>query len=1129
MTSPPLVRVAAVALASTLGAASAIAQASQHALRFHALTAPQQDRIRIRVDDDVPGPGGSEPCDVGASGFTLELWIRGNLADNPAPGLGGGASVADESWLAGNLLLDRGIWGASEREFGVSLAGGRVRFGTGRGDAGADGADTLEGKAIVLDGAWHHVACVRDAASGVKTIYVDGKLDFAGPPATSSADLSYPDQGVGTPGASWNPFLVVAAAKHDMGAGFSGFADELRVWSLTRSAGEILATYDRVLSPGVPGLVGSWRFEEGAGTSLADSSGAGSPAGRLIAGVPGNGEWKVWGLDPMNTAPILSGSLPSGFVRTLVTDAVNEATTLAVAPDGRLLIGERGGRVLVVSGGLLLPQPLIQIQVDTQSGERGLAGLAFDPAFEQNGWIYAYYTTTAPRNRVGRFTVIGNTASLASEQVIWENPSLASLQHHGGTLRFARDGRLLVSTGDQEGPTSQLLHLPDGKILRLERDGSIPPDNPFVGKPGIDPAIWAYGLRNPFRMSVDPLDGTVWIGDVGGNGPAAWEELLRGVPGANFGWPLQEGPNCYVPPCTNIHFPHHAYRHDDPAHFWNVPQGSITVGPVYRAALFPAEYQGNLFVGDYTNRWIRRLVLDASFQVQAEIVFVPSPEAGTVVDMAVGLDGALYYATFGNNSVHGKGEPSAVYRIAYNGSGNQPPVAVAGASPTQGPRGVEVQFTSAGTYDPDQGPSPLTYLWDFGDGASSSAPHPKHVYLAAGLFQARLEVGDGAATSLSDPIAIEVGTPPVAVIEQPPEGTSYRAGDTIGFAGWAVDAEDALLAPTELTWQVLLVHHQHTHPFLGPLSGVTNGSFNIPLAGHAPEDTSYEIHLTALAGNGLKTSVVRPIEPVISPLVFDTVPTGIPIRLDGSPEATPRPYESLEGYHHEVEAQPVFELGGKTWIFRQWTDGGALSHTFVAPPGGGALSAVYTPGKKVSVQVAVPAPDRNAEHSPAYGQLFASPSDPLAITAGRDANGPLQAGLAFKLPVPRGARVLSASLAFTAGQAATGSPQIEIRAYASGDVLRFQSGSMTPLSAWAPLGSATVSWAPPVLAPGQLASTPDLAALVQEVVDRPDWKAGQALGILLDGTPSAGVAWRRLANFASGKPAVLAVEYAVAN
>jgi glucose/arabinose dehydrogenase len=1129
MTSPPLVRVAAVALASILGAASATAQASQHALRFYAQTAPQQDRIRIRVDDDVPGPGGSEPCDVGASGFTLELWIRGNLADNPAPGLGGGASVADESWLAGNLLLDRSVWGASERELGVSLAAGRVRFGTGSGDSGSDLANTLEGQTVVLDGAWHHVACVRDAASGVKSIYVDGKLDFASPLSISYADLSYPDQGVGNPGASWNPFLVVAASKHDTGTGFSGFADELRVWSLARSPGEILATYDRVLPKLVPGLVGYWRFEEGSGTSLADSSGAGSPAGTLIAGVAGNGEWKAWGLNPMNTAPILSGSLPSGFQRTLVTDAVSEATTLAVAPDGRLLVGERGGRVLVVSGGALLPQPLIQIPVDTQMGARGLAGLAFDPAFEQNGWLYAYYTTLEPRNRIGRFTVIGNTASLASEQVIWQNPSLASFEHHGGALRFAPDGRLLVATGDQGGPTSQLLNLSDGKILRLERDGSIPPDNPFAGQPGVDPAIWAYGLRNPFRMSVDPTSGTVWIGDVGSDGPTAWEELLRGVPGANFGWPLQEGPNCFVPACSKISFPHHAYRHDDPAYFWSKPQGSITVGPVYRGSAFPPEYQGNLFVGDYANRWIRRLVLDAGGQVQADLVFVPSPEAGTVVDMAVGLDGALYYTTFGNTPVHGKGDPSAVYRIHFNGAGNLPPVAVAGASPTQGPRGVEVQFTSAGTYDPDQGPSPLSYLWDFGDGSGSSAPHPKHVYLTAGLFQARLEVGDGAATSLSDPIAIEVGAPPVAVIDQPPEGTIYRAGDTIGFEGWAAEAEDPALPPTALTWQVMLVHHQHTHPFFGPLSGVASGSFKIPLAGHPPEDTSYEIHLTALAGNGLKGTAVRPIEPVSSSLVFDTVPTGIPILLDGSPETTPRPYESLEGYQHALEAQPVFELGGTTWLFRHWTDGGALAHSFVAPPGGGTLSAVYSAGKKVSAQVAVPAPDRNAEHSPAYGQLFASPSDPLAITAGRDANGPLQAGLAFYLPVPRGARILSASLAFTAGQASAGSPQIEIRAFATGNVPRFQQGSMTPLSAWAPLGAASVSWAPPALAPGQLASTPDLAALVQEVVDRADWKADQAFGLVLDGTPSAGVAWRRIANVASGTPAVLAVEYAVAN
>ena len=275
---------------------------SGYALRFYGTgVGPpgQQDRIRLPVDDNVPGAG-SSVIDVGAGSFTLELWLRGRLADNNTANAGGDVELFDYSWIDGNIILDRDVWCGTANAFGVSLAGGVVRFGVDSGDTGCCN-DTIEGSENVLDDAWHHVAVVRDAVEGSLAIFVDGVEDFRGSAGISTVDLSYPDSGVPVTGdcgtgqlTPYGWFLVIAAEKHDAGPAypsFAGYVDELRIWNLARGEAAIATDRFRVLPAGTPGLVGSYRFEEGSGTVVADSSGTGAPDGELIAGVSGNGEW----------------------------------------------------------------------------------------------------------------------------------------------------------------------------------------------------------------------------------------------------------------------------------------------------------------------------------------------------------------------------------------------------------------------------------------------------------------------------------------------------------------------------------------------------------------------------------------------------------------------------------------------------------------------------------------------------------------------------------------------------------------------------------------------------------------------------------------------------------------------
>lgn len=306
-----------LAVAAAAGA-PALAQTNAAAIRFFGTGSGQQDRVRIQVAEVTP-PAFTTALNVGAGSFTIEFCIRGTLADNPAPASPGpgGQTYADLRWIEGHTVVDRDIWGTAsdcgERDFGVSVVGGRVRFGTGRGAAFADGETTLEGVSNVLTGQWRHVAVVRDRAAGRLSIYVDGQLDAQSPVGRSTADLSYP---TGLPAGCpqntpWGPYFVLGAEKHDAGVAypsFAGFFDEFRVWSLARTPAQIAATFRTTIAPTcagtLAGLVGNYRLEEGSGTAAGDSSPAASPTGQVIAGVAGNAEWRTAAADPSSVAPV---------------------------------------------------------------------------------------------------------------------------------------------------------------------------------------------------------------------------------------------------------------------------------------------------------------------------------------------------------------------------------------------------------------------------------------------------------------------------------------------------------------------------------------------------------------------------------------------------------------------------------------------------------------------------------------------------------------------------------------------------------------------------------------------------------------------------------------------------------
>ena len=344
-----------------------------------------------------------------------------------------------------------------------------------------------------------------------------------------------------------------------------------------------------------------------------------------------------------------SRGIPAGFTKNENWLAgLNNATAFAQAPDGRFFVAEQGGALRVVKNGLLLAAPFHSLTVDS-TGERGLIGVALHPNFANNGVVYVYHTRInggARNNRVTRLTALTPTSDLSAnaETVIIDLPNLGATNHNGGAMKFGADGKLYVAVGDNTDRSApQNLSSLLGKILRLNDDGSIPADNPFVSSPaGAAPAVWAYGLRNPFTFAVQPGTGRMHINDVG---EQTWEEINLGAAGANYGWPGSEGPDNIG---AGVTAPLFTYGHSAAS-----PAGSgsggffvgfaIAGGAFYPASgPFPAGYRGNYFFADYINRFIG--VLDLA---NGNAVYSFGSVSGSPVDMLVGNDGALYVLTRG--------------------------------------------------------------------------------------------------------------------------------------------------------------------------------------------------------------------------------------------------------------------------------------------------------------------------------------------------------------------------------------------------------------------------------------------------------------------------------------------------
>jgi glucose/arabinose dehydrogenase len=620
---------------------------------------------------------------------------------------------------------------------------------------------------------------------------------------------------------------------------------------------------------------------------------------------------------------------------------IGEAMSLAVLPNRSVIHTARNGTVRVTdaAGNTKVAGTLPVYTHD----EEGMQGVAVDPGFATNRFIYLYYSPTlstpggdAPTTgtaadfepwkghlRLSRFTLnTDDTLNLASERIVLQvNNDRGQCCHVGGDIDFDGAGNLYLTTGDDTNPFESNSYAPidertnrnpqydaqrsaantndlRGKVLRIkpQPDGTytIPAGNLFApGTAGTRPEIYAMGLRNPFRMSVDKATGIVYLGDYGpdagvgdpNRGPGGQVEFNRITAPGNYGWPYCTGTNTAAETYNEYTFPsgpslakyncaggptNNSFRNTgqttlpaakpswikygdagSPPEFGTGSESPMG-GPVYRynAALnsaikFPQSLDGRFFAGEYGRRWIKAIAVNTDGTPGEISAF---PWSGTqVMDMAFGPDGALYVLDYGTGSNN-----QALYRVEYIGGGNRSPVAVASANPTSGSNPLTVQFSSAGSSDPEGGA--LSYLWTFGDGTTSTAANPTKTYSTNGTFSPTLKVTDPTGLSGTASLVVTVGnTAPTVSLQLPANGQLFNFGDTIAFQVSASDAEDGTINCARVTVTYSLGHDSHAHQITSKTG--CSGTITVPVDGeHDAAANVFGVFDASYTDNGGLTS-----------------------------------------------------------------------------------------------------------------------------------------------------------------------------------------------------------------------------------------------------------------------------------
>ena len=318
---------------------------------------------------------------------------------------------------------------------------------------------------------------------------------------------------------------------------------------------------------------------------------------------------------------------------------------LAFLPDGRLLVTEKAGRLRIVGKDGALSAPLSGVPTVASWGQGGLLDVALDPKFGENRLIYLSFSEPGPGGTAGTSVArarLGETG-LEDVRVIYaQQPKLSGGGHFGSRLVFANDGTLFVTQGDRQGyrDSAQSLTALQGKVVRINSDGSIPRDNPFVGRAGVRPEIWSYGHRNIQAAALHPETGQLWTVEHGARGG---DELNHPERGKNYGWPVIT----YGVDYSGVRIGEGVAKDgmEQPVYYWDpviAPSGMV----FYTGDAIPG-WKGSVLVGSMTPGALVRLVMENGRVVREERYLGELRES--IRDLQQGPDGMLYAVTKSNN------------------------------------------------------------------------------------------------------------------------------------------------------------------------------------------------------------------------------------------------------------------------------------------------------------------------------------------------------------------------------------------------------------------------------------------------------------------------------------------------
>ena len=654
-----------------------------------------------------------------------------------------------------------------------------------------------------------------------------------------------------------------------------------------------------------------------------------------------------------------------------IAENLEQPSDMDFLPDGTLLVTEKAGKLYTANPNgdkkLILD---ISGEVAVQR-ERGLNGVAVAHDFQTSRRVYllyAYSVTGGDGPQAMRLSYItlnddNEVVNPGSPETVIlgkdarpgqgcppvsnrrDCPPSVNATHQGGTVIADDDGTLWLGFGDSNLPSNPGGHVfrtynpasTSGKILHIDSEGRGLPNHPFCKKTKnlerTCTKVHAMGFRNPFRFTLTEAGDPI-AGDVGWN---LREEIDLVRAGKNYGWPCFEG-ELHTPfyreqgRCKALYKKGKKAGLTRPLYDYRNPPGggaagaAVIVGPHYPSGSYPDEFDDSYFFGDYAKAFIKVIKFN-----KGKVKIRPLVTGVGPVSFDLAPDGNLVFADF---------ITGAVRKIVF-ASDNKTPIAQIKATPSSGPSPLDVQFSSAGTSDPEG--ATLTYDWDFGDGEPhSSDQNPLHTYAAAGIYTAKLTVTDPKGASASATTKITVGnTPPSATIVSPSAGTQSRVGTPVQLQATGTDAEDGALGPGAFSWKVTLFHKQHQHP-LAILTG-SSAQFD-PVTDH-DADSYYEITLTVTDSAGLATKLPAvTVEPESVPLKLVSKPKGVKLSYGGREVTTKKTVQAAIGFHANLSAPRRVEIDGEPYTFTGWSQGGRRVQLFTIPAERTVLKARYRRG-----------------------------------------------------------------------------------------------------------------------------------------------------------------------------------------